>query len=84
MLHSLYEKENSFVMSYKYRHAEVHVCQNLDLRKIQLQLLLISMARAIPIIYLQGHGITENKKKYFLSFLDYTPRPPRRTISIKN
>lgn len=29
----LYEKENSFVVSYKYGHVKVHVCQKLDLGK---------------------------------------------------
>lgn len=33
VLYLLYEKKNSFVMSYKYWHSEEHNCQKLDLRK---------------------------------------------------
>lgn len=53
----------------------VHVRQKLDIRKIELKLKLISMARAIPILYLQRHRVMANKKKDFISLLDCTQHP---------
>lgn len=51
IVYLFYEQENSFAISYKYRNANVHVCQKLDLRKRQLKL--ISMARPMSLLYQQ-------------------------------